>query len=277
MSTVRDYAHTCRKELDPAAFAKVSAEFFKNEDFWDMNLTNDGEFFIDALTQGNPIAGQLKSARREKDFKAIEHACFAAISGLQAVRKTNRMYVPDKTMQNQIQAALGQYVRILLGLDFVAYLTLYFKIEFPGHTEYTTMTCDFCKPITEQVVLELKNNMKSTVETLANETDSCIQIITQEEYERENCKYQTAHAREAESQLDNHILQVFTECNYERHGVFPPNLNDAQKQRVIRAFRCRLTFDHPEEVSYKMLYKINDRAIKDIFTDNFTKLGQKGE
>ena len=276
MTTIRDYAHTCRKELDPAAFAKTAADFFGKENFWDLETTKDSEFFIDAMAQGNYIADHLKKVSRERDFKAIEHGCFAAISGLLATHKTTNRHIPSKDMQNHIQDALGQYVRILLGLDFVAYLTLYFKVEFPGHTEYTTMTCDFRKPITEQVVLELKENMKSTIEALTNETADSIQIITQEEYEHENCECQMNRIREAEDRLDKNILQVFQECNYAHHGVFPPSLNDAQKQRVIHAFRSRLNFNHPEEVSNKMLREINDQAIKDIFINNFSKLGQEG-
>lgn len=268
MSTVRQALHGYRKNIDMAAFGRVAPGFFGTGDFWDMESNNDNLAFIDAMAVGTDIANAIGKSKHTSNEQAIEKAC----DEYMATVKTD---IKSPAVRKQIQESLAEYIRILLSLDFTAYMTVYFKINFDGFSDYTSLSMDFHRPVTNEFMQNLKNEVKTAVEMFHNQPAINIRTISQEEYDRDTPEQEYKRIQEAENRLDEQILRIF--CQIHCNERLCQSMNDAKKERVTTAFRELLQFDHPAEVSDEAIYKVHKRACEKIFTNDFYKLGQESE
>lgn len=183
MNTIQDYAHAARKELDANAFATVMQTFTKCEDFWNQPATDVDKALIEALSSGINIANNIKKQYVSDKFFAIDRDCANYVRHLMCVNTDISEALRNQKTYARVRDALSQYVRIVMNLNFIAYMTMYFEITFENGTViYVQQNCDFSKPPTERLMFKFMDQIKAAAENAYTGPVVKIRFITQEEY-----------------------------------------------------------------------------------------------
>ena len=115
--TVRDVAHSARKQLDPTAFAAVATDFFHTDKFWDLTAGRTENRLVDVLTLCTDGIRNDPPARDEDTRKVINQILDDAVETVKkSCEARGEPFHYNKTLTD-IRIAAIKYMDLLLGQD----------------------------------------------------------------------------------------------------------------------------------------------------------------